>query len=81
MTTATPNTRVSDLNKVIACVEKWKKARPDLTPAGKDPETDFMQLVTMSWLADIEKDQWPGMYLWAAAGMASQAVLETHRSP
>jgi hypothetical protein len=76
MTTTSPNTRVSDLNKIIAKVEEWKKARPELVPGGKDPETDFMQLCTLGWLGQFDLDQCPGMYLWAAAQGASIAVLD-----
>jgi hypothetical protein len=70
------NTRVSDLNKIIAKVDEWKKARPELVPGGKDPETDFMQIVTLAWLSQFDVDQWSGMYLWAAANGAAIAVLE-----
>ncbi len=70
------NTRVADLNKIIAKVEEWKEARPELVPGGKDPETDFMQIITLAWLSQFEPEKWSDMYLWAAANGASIAVLE-----
>ncbi len=70
MTTTTPNTRISDLNKLINHVEKIKESNPALELSGSIPECNFLEIVARVWLSDIGADNAANAYLWGCADSA-----------
>ena len=75
MTTATPSTRVSDLNKIIEAIDQFKANNPGVGVFDGDPEYLFLSIVTSCYIAQAELSQQDNYYLWLAAGSAAHAVF------